>query len=64
MKNVKSQKMLSMFKIITLSKQFWVKDVAIACYLENMSYTSTLKTSTSFEIWFGHKPNISHLQTW
>jgi hypothetical protein len=62
MKNVEVE--WSMFKIITLSKQFWMKDVAIAYYLENMSYTSTLKTSTSFEVWFGHKPNVLHFHIW
>src|ERR1700761_6635226 len=40
----------------------WELSVAHAAYLRNRAYTATLKDKTPYEIWYGSKPDVSHLR--
>ena len=42
--------------------KFWAEAVNTAIYLRNRSPTSALKDKTSFECWFGEKPDVSKLR--
>lgn len=45
-----------------LSKQFWTEAVNTAVYLRNRSTNTCLKGCTLYEVWFGRKPDISHIR--
>ncbi|KAF2900488.1 hypothetical protein ILUMI_05698, partial [Ignelater luminosus] len=45
-----------------LEKEFWGEAIRTANYLQNRLPTSG-KNKTSYELWYGVKPNISHLRT-
>jgi hypothetical protein len=47
---------------LQLSKAFWAKAIAMACCIQNQSYTTTLTSFTPYEAWFGHNPIFFHLQ--
>ena len=42
--------------------KFWAEAVNTAVYLRNRSPTSALKDKTTFECWFGEKPDVSNLR--
>ena len=42
--------------------RFWADAVNTAAYLRNRSPTTALNGHTPYEIWFGKKPNVSHLR--
>ena len=52
----------SMIHHAKLPLQFWAEAVNTAVYLHNRSPTVALKDKTSFECWFGRKPDISNLR--
>ncbi|KAF2896596.1 hypothetical protein ILUMI_09577 [Ignelater luminosus] len=45
-----------------LKKEFWREAIRTANYLQNRLPTSG-KNKTSYELWYGEKPNIGHLRT-
>lgn len=51
-----------MLYIVELYSFFWTKGLQTACYLQNISCTSTLIKTILFELWTGLKPNLSHLR--
>ena len=53
----------SMLKGKNLPNMFWLDAVMCANYVLNRSPTKSLKTITPYEVWKGHKPTISHMQT-
>jgi hypothetical protein len=47
----------------SLSKVFWGETLLITNYLQNQSPTKVVPNNiTLYEIWFDHKPILSHLQ--
>ena len=42
------------------SKHLWVEVVNIAYYLQNKIYIKHILKKTPYELWKGHKPNISY----
>jgi len=42
--------------------EFWDEFCATSAYLTNLTATTTLQNRTPFELWFGRKPSLSHLQ--
>jgi hypothetical protein len=47
----------------SLSKVFWGEALLITNYLQNQSPTKVIPNNiTPYEIWFGHKSILSHLQ--
>ena len=51
----------SMLEVAGLHNQFWQEVIATACYLQNRSPHKALGLNTPYAMWFGHKPNLSHL---
>ena len=45
-----------------LDKKFWSEAIATAAYLSNRSPKCTLSGKTPYELWYGHKPNLSNLR--
>jgi len=45
-----------------LPEFLWEAAVAHAAYLRNMSYTKPKAKGTPYQLWHGHKPNVSHLR--
>ena len=45
-----------------LPLQFWRETLAAFIHVHNRCPTSALPGTTSFEVWEGHKPNLSHLR--
>ena len=46
-----------------LPEKYWAEAVATAVYLRNRTPTRSLKQNkTPFEMWYGRKPDLSHLQ--
>ena len=45
-----------------LEWEFWAVVVDTACYLKNISPTSTLVNKTPHEVWSGKNPSIAHLR--
>jgi len=47
-------------------KIYWAEAVQTAVYLKNLSITKGTHgiDATSYELWFGKKPNIQHLRVW
>jgi len=53
----------SMLSHARLSNRFWAEAVATAAYTRNRLPTSAIKgNTTSYEQWYGKKPNVSHLK--
>ena len=46
---------------VGLGQEFWAEAVEIACYLLNISPSSTLENKIPQEVWTGKKPSLSHL---
>lgn len=45
-----------------MDKEFWAEATNTAVYLQNRTALPALNDRTPFEIWTGHKPDISHLR--
>lgn len=45
-----------------LSKVYWQDAVQTAAYLKNRSPHRALENKTPFEMWYGNKPNLTHLR--
>ncbi|KAL0556123.1 hypothetical protein IC582_004633 [Cucumis melo] len=45
-----------------LSNDFWVEAISTSIYLLNISPTKAVMNKTPFEVWYGKKPNVSHLR--
>ncbi|CAF4944212.1 unnamed protein product [Pieris macdunnoughi] len=45
-----------------LGKEFWAEATHTAVYLQNRTVLPSLNDKTPYEVWFGHKPNVSHLR--
>lgn len=49
-------------QVAKLPNSFWAEEIAIACYLQHLSYTKALSNSTSHYLWTGTRPNLTHLR--
>jgi hypothetical protein len=45
-----------------LPKKLWAEVANTSVYLLNIMSTSALQKRTSFEFWFGYKPDLQHLK--
>jgi hypothetical protein len=45
------------------SNGFWVEAMAIACFIQNKIFTSTLKDITPYEAWYGVKLDVKVIST-
>ncbi|KAL4035058.1 hypothetical protein IC575_003732 [Cucumis melo] len=52
----------SMLQMKGLLNDFWAEAVSISIYLLNISPTKAVMNKTPFEVWYGKKPNVSHLR--
>jgi hypothetical protein len=53
----------TMLKHMDCDKRWWAEAVSTACYIKNRITTTGLPNDvTPHEVWFGRKPNISHLR--
>ena len=52
----------SMLSGTRLGQEFWAEAVETACYLVNISPSSTLEDKTPHEVWTTKKPSLSHLR--
>ena len=52
----------SMLQFSHLSPQFWEEAVGTACYIQNRGFHRSLGLQTPYELWHGHKPNLSNLR--
>lgn len=43
-------------------RKFWAEAISIACYISNRVFLRAKLHKTSYELRFGHSPNISHLR--
>ena len=53
----------SMMKAKKMPAEFWGETVTTAVFILNRASTKALKGKTSFEAWYGRKPNVSFLWT-
>ena len=51
----------SMLNEMNLVKKLWAKAVAMVVYLKNCSPTTAIQGMTPFDVWYGKRPNVSHL---
>jgi hypothetical protein len=56
------EKSRCMLSGVGLGQELWVEAVGIACYLVNISPSSTLDDKTPQEAWTGKKPSPTHLK--
>jgi transposase InsO family protein len=56
------EKARCMLSGVGLGKELWAKEVGIACYLVNISPSSTLDEKNLQEVWTGKKPSLTHLK--
>ncbi|KAL0551708.1 hypothetical protein IC582_010797 [Cucumis melo] len=52
----------SMLQMKGLLNDFWAEAVSTSIYLLNISPTKAVMNKTPFEVWYGKKPNVSHLR--
>lgn len=45
-----------------LALNFWAEAVSTAVYVLNRTGSSPIKNKTSYELWFGKKPDVSHFK--
>ena len=45
-----------------ISNMFWVDAINTTVYLKNISPTKKLDLQTSFEVFYGYKPEVKHLR--
>jgi hypothetical protein len=56
------EKARSMLSGTELGQEFWAEAVDTACYLVNLSPSSTLDEKTPHEAWTKKKPSLQHLR--
>ena len=54
---------LSMLEAKRLPKQLWMESVMTATHVLNRVLNRGMKNVTPYELWFGRKPDVSHLRT-
>ena len=54
--------MRSILKDKSLPLKLWGKDISIRVYVLNRSSSKSLQGKTSYEMWSGKKPKLSHLR--
>ena len=47
-----------------LPQTFWGKAVLSLVHILNRSFTSACSDATPYELWYGRKPDVSHLRIW
>lgn len=52
----------SMLLSTSLGPHFWAEATACATYILNRTLTSSVKDKTPYEVWYGRKPNLSHIR--
>ena len=58
-------KIYAMLVTAQLPMTYWGEAVLMAAYLQNLTSTNTLPNGvTPFEVFYGHKPDVSHLRVW
>ena len=58
-------KIHAMLVTTQLPMTYWGKAALTAAYLQNLTSMSTLPSGiTPFEVFFGRKPDVSHLRVW
>jgi len=58
-------KIHAMLVTAQLPMTYWGEAALTAAYLQNLTSTRTLPTGiTPFEVFFGRKPDVSHLRVW
>ena len=45
----------------TLAEHYWAEAVSTACYVQNRALVNKLRKKTPYELYYGRKPNVSHL---
>lgn len=59
------EKARSMIAHAKLPKKFWAEAVATSAYLKNRLPTRSVKSDiTPFELWYGRKPDLSHVRVY
>ena len=53
-----------MLKELGLTMAFWGEALATLVHVWNQCPPAALDNATSYELWHGCKPNVSHLQVW
>jgi hypothetical protein len=56
------EKARCMLSGVRLGQEFWAEAVGTACYLINISPSSTLGDKTPQEAWTGNEPSLTHLK--
>jgi len=62
MKRTPTEKSRCMISNVKLSRGFWFEAISIACYLVNLSPSSTLSDKIPEESWIRSKPHVFHLR--
>ena len=61
---VLGESIITMLSESHLPFQFWGEALAAFIHVYNRYPTSALPGTTLFEVWEGHKPDLSHLRVW
>jgi hypothetical protein len=61
---VAGERITSMLSEANLPMQFWAEALAALIHIWNYCPTSALRGQTPYELWFKHKPDVSHLRIW
>jgi len=59
-----SERIVSLLNESGLPEKFWVECLASLVHVTNLCPTSALVGKTPHEIWYGKKPDVSHLRVW
>ena len=57
-------KIRAMLFLAKLDKRFWAKALLAAVYLYNRTPHTSVNYKSSYELKFGHKPNLKHIKIW
>ena len=61
---VLSECIMAMLKESGLAMVFWGEALAALIHIWNRCPTAALHNATPYELWNGHKPDVSHLRVW
>ena len=61
---VLSERITAMLAESGLAMTFWDKKLATLVHVWNRCPTAALDNATPYELWHGHKPDMSHFQVW
>jgi len=59
-----SERIVSLLNESGLPEKFWVECLASLVHVTNLCPTSALIGKTPHEVWYGKKPDVSHLRVW